>query len=405
MDSYKNEKSGILTVVLLTLAASFLYMMNCGIRNNFGIMLSAIIENAGLTFASVSFVLAVGQFCFGVTQPVFGVIADKKGNRFSLLVGIICTAAGILFMPFCQTQWSLMLVLGVLLPGGIGAISYGIIMDTVSPKILPQYHAVVSGMINASSGIGNTLLTPVISTAIAAGGLASGMAVLAVPTLLMIPITLWLCPRNKTKQQRAEKAMVQDTISTGKLIRLAVKSKAYLFIVIGFFTCGFHMALITNHLATQIISYGYTFQESSYAFSVYGLATMVGALITGFCCTKFKMKHVLGTLYGLRAVGVLLFFVLPKTMLVICLYIFLLGFTGPSTVTPVSGICGQLFGKRGITILFGTAFFIHQIGGFCSAWLGGLCFEAWGSYAQIWTVDVLLCTIAAIVSYLIKVKK
>ena len=128
-----------------------------------------------------------------------------------------------------------MLVLGVLLPGGIGAISYGIIMDTVSPKILPQYHAVVSGMINASSGIGNTLLTPVISTAIVAGGLASGMAVLAVPTLLMIPITLWLCPRNKTKQQRAEKAVVQDTISTGKLIRLAVKSKAYLFIVIGFF--------------------------------------------------------------------------------------------------------------------------------------------------------------------------
>ena len=154
MDSYKNEKSGILTAVLLTLAALFLYMMNCGIRNNFGIMLSAIIENAGLTFASVSFVLAVGQFCFGVTQPVFGVIADKKGNRFSLLVGIICTAAGILFMPFCQTQWLLMLVLGVLLPGGIGAISYGIIMDTVSPKILPQYHAVVSGMINASSGIG-----------------------------------------------------------------------------------------------------------------------------------------------------------------------------------------------------------------------------------------------------------
>ena len=403
MENDKNEKSTtIVTIVLLTLAASFLYMMNCGIRNNFGIMLSAIIENAGLTLASVSFVLAVGQFCFGVTQPIFGIIADKKGNRFSLLVGIICTAAGIVFLPFCQTQWTLMLVLGILLPGGIGAISYGIIMDTVSLKIMPQYHAVVSGIVNASSGIGNTLLTPVISTAIIAGGLASGMAVLVVPTLLMIPITFWLCPRTHEKIQRAEKAVAQNASSNGELARLAVKNRDYLFIVIGFFTCGFHMALITNHLATQIVSYGYTFQESSYAFSVYGIATVVGALITGFCCAKFKMKTVLGTLYGLRAAGVALFFALPKTMPVICLYIFLLGFTGSSTVTPVSGICGQLFGQRGITILFGMAFFIHQIGGFCSAWLGGLCFEAWGNYGLIWTVDALLCIIAAIVSYLIK---
>lgn len=119
MENDKNEKSTtIVTIVLLTLAASFLYMMNCGIRNNFGIMLSAIIENAGLTLASVSFVLAVGQFCFGVTQPIFGIIADKKGNRFSLLVGIICTAAGIVFLPFvrrngrCGWCW-------YLLPAGI----------------------------------------------------------------------------------------------------------------------------------------------------------------------------------------------------------------------------------------------------------------------------------------------
>ena len=35
----KNEKNGIVTLLLMTAATCFIYMMNSGIRNNFGIML------------------------------------------------------------------------------------------------------------------------------------------------------------------------------------------------------------------------------------------------------------------------------------------------------------------------------------------------------------------------------
>ena len=81
------QKSTWMTTVFLTALAAFLYMISCGIRNNFGIMLNAITEHAGLTYASASFVLAVGQFCFGITQPVSGIIADRKGNRFPCCAG------------------------------------------------------------------------------------------------------------------------------------------------------------------------------------------------------------------------------------------------------------------------------------------------------------------------------
>ena len=96
------------------------------------------------------------------------------------------------------------------------------------------------------------------------------------------------------------------------------------------------------------------------------------------------------------------FLVLPKTMPIICIYIFLLGFTGSATVTPVSAICGSLFGTQGVTIFFSFAFFVHQIGGFLSAWIGGICFEGFGSYLGIWAADMILCLIAAVVSYKIK---
>ena len=164
------------------------------------------------------------------------------------------------------------------------------------------------------------------------------------------------------------------------------------------------MAIITNHLPTEIMSYGYTYEQSSAAFSVYGVATITGALLTGAICSKLRMKNVLGALYASRTVWTILFFLLPKTMPVIYAYIILLGATGAATVTPVSGICRRLFGQRGVSIFFGVAFVAHQIGGFLSAWLGGVCYEVTGTYVVIWTVDAVFCAVAALVSFLIRAR-
>ncbi len=252
-----------------------------------------------------------------------------------------------------------MLVLGILIPGGIGAIAYGVVVSTVNPHLPEKRRSVVSGIINASSGICNSLFTPIMHNLPAAGGLAYGMYMLSIPIFLMIPAVLCMCAGGGAVKQ----------------------------------------------LPKQIIGYGFIAADASSAFSVYGVATMAGAFIAGLLCVKLRMKNVLGTLYGSRAVMTLLFPALPKSMLSICSYIFFRSFTGSATVTPVAGICGKLFGKRGVSILFGFAFFMHQIGGFLSAWLGGLCYELLGSYFVIWLVDCALCLLAAVVSYLMREKQ
>lgn len=397
------QKSTWMTTVLLTALAAFLYMISCGIRNNFGIMLNAITEHAGLTYASVSFVLAVGQFCFGITQPVSGIIADRKGNRFSLLCGILCAVVSVALLPLCRSQALLMAVLGVLLPGGLGMISFGLLVSTISPRIPAGSQSMVSGVVNASSGIGNTLLTPVISGAIVAGGLTGGARTLTVLAVLMIPAALLLCGRNGTAAAKTDSGE-KDRRTVGELCREALRSRDYLFIVLGFFTCGFHMAIITNHLPTEIMSYGYTYAQASGVFSVYGVATILGSLLTGAVCGRLRMKNVLGALYASRTVWTLLFFLLPKTLPVVTGFVILLGATGAATVTPVSGICRRLFGQRGVSIFFGAAFVAHQIGSFLSAWLGGICYEATGGYLALWAVDAAFCTAAAGMSFFIRAR-
>ena len=401
MENKKNP--GIIYIILLTLSGCFLYAVNCGIKNNYGIMLNSIVENAGMTFASVSFVLAVGQLIFGVAQPLSGMLAAKKSNLLTLLLGVILIVIGLILIPFCKSLPSLMLVLGFLLPIGTGAMSFGVIMGAITPKISGSKSSLVSGIVNASSGIGNTVMSPIIHSVIAAGGLLHGMIVLAIPSIIMIPVSIFMCGgRQKNKVVVKE---TKESVSIKDMLANAFKSRNYIYLMIGFFTCGFHMALITNHLPTQITTYGFTSEAASKAFAVYGVATMLGCIFSGSMCTKIKMKKVLGSLYLARAIMTLIFFMLPKTFTIICIYIAALGFTGASTVTPVSGLVGKEFGTKSMAMLFGFVFFVHQIGSFFSAWLGGICIEATGSYSLIWIVDIVFCTIAAFVSYIIKESK
>ena len=73
-----------------------------------------------------------------------------------------------------------------------------------------------------------------------------------------------------------------------------------------------------------------------------------------------------------------------------------------STVPPVSGIINFKYGAKSIATLYGLVFFIHQIGAFFGAYLGGVLFERFLSYNPIWIINIVLCAFASIVSFMIK---
>ena len=59
-----------------------------------------------------------------------------------------------------------------------------------------------------------------------------------------------------------------------------------------------------------------------------------------------------------------------------------------STVPPTSGLVALMFGTRWLAMLFGFAFFSHQVGGFLGVWLGGVLFERTGSYDLVWWLSM-----------------
>lgn len=389
--------------ILLTVSACLIYAINAGIRGNYGILLAPISENSGVDYASISFVLAVAQLSFGIMQPVFGVLAMKKSNVFVLRSGIALIIAGLFLLPMSKSMMMLLIALGIMIPFGTAALSYGIIMGTITPLLSPKVAPTVSGLVSASSGIGSTVFAPALQTLSAVAGLIGATLFLGVPALLLLPITIYIGKLGATSGTEQAKPSEQS-IDLISMLKDALQNRDYLCILAGFFTCGFHMAIIETHLYTQITTYGFSRQIAAFAFSIYGIATMVGSASSGMLCSRFPMKNVLGTLYASRIVWIAAFLLLPKNLVTVYAFAIFLGLTGGATVPPTSGITGNLFGAKKLATLFGIAFFCHQVGSFFSAWLGGICVSATGGYSLIWIVDAALCVMAAIVSYMIQNK-
>jgi Arabinose efflux permease len=389
------------SVFSLTLGICSIYAINGGVRGNFGIILGSIADASGISYADVSFVLAISQLVFGLLQPVFGIIAMKTSERVVLCTGVFLMIAGFLFTPFCKTVWALLIALGLFLPAGTAALSFGLLLSVVTPQLPLGKSSMVSGFLNASSGLGTTLLAPMLTGISAAFGLLGMMMFLGIPSLLLIPLVLWLCRRPESLVYASNISSTAQ-VNPLKMLKDTMKNRNYQFLMIGFFTCGFHMAILETHFFNQLTTFGIDRSTSAIIFSVYGVFTMIGSALSGVLCNHIRMKYVLGSIYVIRVVLAVFIIFMPKMLAVLMIFSIVLGLTSDSTVSPTSGLVLKNFGPVKLATLFGLLFLTHQIGCFFSAWFGGLIVENMGDYDFLWMIDIILCILATIVSFSVR---
>lgn len=405
-ETFEKTENPILRTIMIVTSVCIVFAIMQGVHDNYGIMLPGIVERTGLDYAVVSFIIGVGALLYGVVQPFMGMLALKKSNAFVMLLGIVLIAVGLVTTPFCNNFPSLLLCFGIILPVGTTGIASGILMSAITPLIDEKKSVLVSGILQASAGVGDALMSPGMEHFIARNGIAWTLTMLAIPFAVMIPVALWIGGLNRKVTTRDEEISA-DTTSKGSeslaaILREAFRDHDYRCILIGFATCGFNMSIIESHLFSQYVSYGIEGNTASLTLTVYGIMTMLGAILTGYLGTKFKMKNVLGTTYAVRVFISLGFLLLPKSVPFAFVMTALLGMSGDSTVPPTMGTISRKFGAKKLAVLYGFALVGHQIGAFASASLGGVFVRSGLGYAPLWIVNMILAAIAATASYCIR---
>jgi MFS family permease len=387
---------------LLILAASAILMITMGARLTTGLFLSPINTSTGLGIASISFAMAVGQFMWGASQPIFGAVADKYGSARVIILGAVMLAAGMAATPFVSSQWGLMMTLGVLSAAGAGAGSFSILIGATAQRLPAARRPFASGFINAGGSFGQFVFAPLMQAIIASTGWVAAMLTMAATTLLTIPLAWPIRGKNPAAAATAPVAGGGAPAAAGmtlsEQLRQAMRNPSYLCLHAGFFTCGFHIAFLVTHLPGVVALCNLPSGVSGTTLGLIGLFNIAGSLAAGALATRYRMKSLLALMYASRAVIIVLFLLAPKTALTFYLFAAALGFTWLATVPPTAGLVGKLFGMRYLSTLFGLTLLSHQIGGFFGAWLGGLSFVHFGDYTWMWYADIALALAAALVN-------
>lgn len=395
------KKQRLLRAVVIVAAACLVHGVMQGVHDNYGIMMTGLLPVTGIGYADISFCIGAGALVYGFAQPLLGMLALKRSNVFVILLGILFTITGLVVTPLCRNFFSLFLFFGLVLPFGTTGLCFGMVMGAITPILGEKRAAVVSGIVQASAGIGDALMSPGLEALISHFGIRLTMTVTAVPFLIMIPVVIWLGQTNKNHTLlSAEETIRKESLPS--IIMNALRDKDYRLLVLGFSTCGFHMSIIESHLFSQYLSYGIPGRIASLSLTVYGIATMAGAVAVGFLGTKFRLKQVLGSVYIVRIFVSLGFLLLPKTISFAFIATTLLGLSGDATVPPTSGIISRKFGSGKMAVLYGFTLIGHQIGAFTSSFLGGLLVKMGLGYTPLWAIDMLLAAFAAAVSFSIQ---
>ena len=109
-------------------------------------------------------------------------------------------------------------------------------------------------------------------------------------------------------------------------------------------------------------------------------------------------RYILSFIYFARAISIAVFVLLPASTITTLIFGAVTGLLWLSTVPPTSGLVAVMFGTRWLTMLFGFAFFSHQVGGFLGVLLGGIVFERWGSYDPVWWLSVFFGIASALIN-------
>ncbi|MDR3589099.1 MAG: MFS transporter [Negativicutes bacterium] len=385
---------------MLMISSAAILMITMGARQSVGLFVAPLDSATGLGIVAISFALAVGQFVWGLAQPIFGAIADKKGPYHVIAAGSLMLAAGLALTPWVGSEWALVLTMGIIGPAGAGAGSFSILIGATSGRLAPERRAFAGGFINAGGSLGQVVFAPLMQAIISLFGWAQALFTMAATTLLAIPLASLL-----RGGARAPVEAAGPQLGLLAQVGQSLRNMSYLCLHAGFFTCGFHVAFLVTHLPGEVALCGHSASVSAASLGIIGLFNIGGSLFAGALGSRCRMKYILAVMYASRAVMIAVYLLAPKTELTFYVFAAALGFTWLATVPPTAGLVGKLFGTRYLATLFGLTLLTHQIGGFLGAWLGGIAMAHDGNYQWMWYADIALAAAAALVNLPIREEK
>ncbi len=388
-------------VALITLiSACLVVIISLGIRQTFGLFFFDFEVDLGCTQTEFGFAMGIQLFFWGLFGPIFGIITDKFSGRVAVFIGFLFYLAGIYFLNYGpNTGFWFTFDLGVLIGIGLAATAISIPVSIVSKHFPLNTRTIAIGIVTAAGSFGYFISPMYTRFALLEFGWNTTLVIFGVMILIGLVVSLFLStPMGKFNTETANNQTAVEALKE------AFSNKSFNFLTLGFFVCGWHIALVATHIPMHIRDKGLEDWTATAILALIGLFNVFGTLTSGYLSTRISKKKLLSAIYLLRGFSLMYFVFMPATVINALIFGATFGYLWLSTVPPTSGIVGHIFGTKYVSLLYGFVFLSHQVGSFLGAYLGGLFHDLYGSLDYAWYISIALSLYAALIHLPIKEK-
>ncbi|HEU0201901.1 MAG TPA: MFS transporter [Burkholderiaceae bacterium] len=384
-------------------AAVLLTLLTVGMRMGIGPFFLPMAQDLGFSRSLLAGIVAVGMFCYGLGMPLAGYLVGRIGTRPVLILGTALVDAAIAWTVLGRSPGEFLLAFGVLLSVGL-AFTSPVALTPVITRWFTRRRGMALFFLSTGSMAGIAVMTPVFAWAIGWMNWQLTLVGFAIVfTLVNVPLALWIVRDSAPPQTdmlpgqsvgaRASSGATVSDLDFGAAIRTA----PFMMIVLGLFACGFSMNLLGTHGMPMLMDHGFDATTSSFGIGLIGLVAIFSTVALGRLSDRLPRRHILAAIYLVRGLG---FFALLIVGTHLELYVAAAigGVVWAGSIAMSSAILADVYGVRLVGVLYGWAYFGHQIGATVSSWLGGWAYEAFGTHWVAFGAAGALLVIASGVS-------
>jgi predicted MFS family arabinose efflux permease len=319
-----------------------------------------------------------------VAAPFLGVLIDKQGVRRVCLVSIVGMGMGYVALgAFAEQLWSFYFIGFLTAVVGVGTVPI-----TWTRLIVDWFDAGrgrALGLALAGTGI-SAIVVPIFTTWVIAdyGWRAAFMGLGIVPTVLALPMSLWLLhDRTGSRATRPMPHAESKVEKRGLEFREAISGYRFWIMNIVFFTIGLCVAGLIAHLVPMLTDRGIASGTAAQIAGTIGAAVIIGRIGTGYLVDRFWAPGVGLVLLSLPAISCLILASGTASVPVMLLVAALIGLAAGAEFDLMSFLVSQYFGQRRYGIIYACLYATFKISAGVGAPLFGFAFDETGSYNVI----------------------
>lgn len=398
---------GWVIVMALLVISTVLY----GTIQSYGLFFKSIEGEFSLTRTTTSSILSATMILAGIVSFGVGRALDKYGPRKVVFFMGLFTGLSLLLTSQAGSSEQLFFTYSVLLSMGTGAVY--VVPTAIVSRWFDRKRGLALGISGAGFGLGMAVMAPLATYLILGYDWRTAYIVIGlIAWAVILPLALLLKgePRDagalvdgRRYDSIDHQSNEQNTRLAPFSLRQVLSTSNFWFIVSVWFFFGSCLFLVITHFVPYVLDTGFLPGEAARVVSLIGGAAIAGRVLMGFASDRIGRKQtaIIGALLQASA---MVWVIWSQELWMFYVFALVYGFAYGGVAAATGALIGDVFGLARIGTIFGALEVSFGIGAAAGSIIGGLVFDATGSYFIAFLIAALAMFSAALLIGMVKGK-